>query len=47
MQASPQTIAYRDTNNLSLNFSAGRANKSPSRLTIDDLDAVLFGAFPS
>lgn len=46
MQASAQTIsAYRDTIKLLLIFAAGRAKKPPSRLTIDDLDAVMIGAF--
>jgi integrase/recombinase XerD len=46
MQASPQTIsAYRDTIKLLLIFAAGQAKKPPSRLAIDDLDAVMIGAF--
>ncbi|MGO8940840.1 MAG: tyrosine-type recombinase/integrase [Mycobacterium sp.] len=46
MQASAQTIsAYRDTIKLLLIFAAGQAKKPPSRLTLDDLDAVMIGAF--
>lgn len=46
LQASPQTIAaYRDTFKLLLRFAAQRANTTPSRLTIDDLDAAAVGAF--
>jgi site-specific recombinase XerD len=48
MQASAQTIsAYRDTVKLLLIFAAGQTKKPPSRLTIDDLDAVMIGAFLS
>ena len=48
LQASPQTIsAYRDTIKLLLMFAAQKTKKAPSRLTIDDLDAVTVGAFLS
>jgi len=48
MQASPQTIsAYRDTLKLLLIFTARKTKKSPSRLAIDDLDAVMIGEFLS
>src|SRR5271166_3376569 len=46
LQASPQTVsAYRDTIKLLLMFAAQNTKKAPSRLTIDDLDAVTVGAF--
>lgn len=46
LQASPQTVAaYRDTIRLLLLFAAQTTNKPPSRLSIDDLDAVTVGAF--
>lgn len=46
LQASPQTItAYRDTIKLLLLFAAQATKKAPARLTIDDLDAVMVGAF--
>ena len=46
LQASPETIsAYRDTIKLLLLFAAQTTKKAPSRLTIDDLDAVTVGAF--
>jgi site-specific recombinase XerD len=46
LQASPQTIAaYRDTLKLLLIFTAGKKEKAPCRLTLDDLDAVTVGAF--
>jgi site-specific recombinase XerD len=46
LQASPQTVsAYRDTIKLLLMFAAQNGKKPPSRLTIDDLDAVTVGAF--
>ena len=46
LQASPQTIAaYRDTIKLLLLFAAQTTKKAPSRLTLDDLDAVTVGAF--
>jgi integrase/recombinase XerD len=46
LQASPQTVsAYRDTIKLLLIFAAQITKKAPSRLTIDDLDAVTVGAF--
>ena len=45
-QASPETIsAYRDTIRLLLLFAAQQAKRPPSRLEIDDLDAVTVGAF--
>ena len=48
LQASPQTIAaYRDTIKLLLMFAAQKTKKAPSRLTIDELDAVTVGAFLS
>src|SRR6516162_5435517 len=48
LQASPQTVsAYRDTMKLLLVFAAQETKKAPSRLTIDDLDAVTVGAFLS
>jgi integrase/recombinase XerD len=48
LQASPQTVsAYRDTIKLLLLFAAQKTKKPPSRLTIDDLDAVTVGAFLS
>lgn len=46
VQASPQTVAaYRDTIKLLLLFAAHRSSKTPSRLTIDDVDALAVGAF--
>ena len=48
LQASPQTVsAYRDAIRLLLLFAAQKAKRPPSRLTIDDLDAVTVGAFLS
>jgi integrase/recombinase XerD len=48
LQASPQTIsAYRDTIKLLPMFAAKKTKKAPSRLMIDDLDAVTVGAFLS
>lgn len=45
-QASPNTIAsYRDTFCLLLRFTQQRLKKSPSALTIEDLDASCIGAF--
>ena len=45
-QASPHTIAaYRDTLRLLLRFAAERRGIEPSKLTVDDLDADLVGAF--
>lgn len=45
-QASPHTIAsYRDTFRLLLGFAQQRTGKTPSRLALEDLDAVLVGAF--
>ena len=46
LQASPQTVAaYRDTIRLLLLFAAQTSNRPPSRLSIDDLDAVTVAAF--
>lgn len=46
LQASPETIsAYRDTIKLLLLFAAQTTSKAPARLTIEDLDAVMVGAF--
>lgn len=46
LQASPETVsAYRDTLKLLLLFAAQKVHKPPSRLTLDDLDAVTVGAF--
>jgi integrase/recombinase XerD len=48
LQASPQTVsAYRDTIKLLLMFAAQKTKKAPTRLTIDELDAVTVGAFLS
>jgi site-specific recombinase XerD len=45
-QASPHTIAsYRDTFRLLLEFVQLRVKKSPSALSLQDLDAPLIGAF--
>src|SRR5208283_5688515 len=45
-QVSPNTIAaYRDTLRLLLVFAADTKGKEPSKLDIDDLDALLIGAF--
>ena len=45
-RASPHTIAsYRDTFRLLLGFVQRRTGKAPSKLAIDDLDAVVIGAF--
>ena len=44
--ASPHTIAsYRDTFRLLLCFAQKRLNKSPSKLTVEDLDAPFIGVF--
>jgi hypothetical protein len=44
--ASPNTIAaYRTTFRLLLRFAAGRTGKTPSKLDIGDLDALLIAAF--
>lgn len=46
VQASPQTIAaYRDTIRLLLLFIANRTGKAPSRIELDDLNAVTVGEF--
>ncbi|HYB29243.1 MAG TPA: tyrosine-type recombinase/integrase [Solirubrobacteraceae bacterium] len=44
--ASPHTIgSYRDTLRLLLSFASQRTGKQPTKLTLEDLDAALFGAF--
>lgn len=46
LQASPNTVgSYRDTLRLLLDFAQHRTGKTPSKLALDDLDAVLIGAF--
>lgn len=46
LHASAQTVAaYRDTIKLLLIFAAEKKGKTPSRITLDDLDAVTVGAF--
>jgi site-specific recombinase XerD len=45
-RASPNTLAsYRDTFRLLLGFVQRRRGKAPSKLAIEDLDAVVIGAF--
>jgi integrase/recombinase XerD len=45
-RASPHTVAsYRDTFRLLLGFAQRRTGKAPSKLTLEDLDAVVIGAF--
>lgn len=45
-RASPNTVAsYRDTFRLLLAFAQRRTGKAPSKLQMEDLDAVLIGAF--
>jgi site-specific recombinase XerD len=45
-QVSPHTIAsYRDTFRLLLGFAQKHLKKSPSQLTLDDLDSPFIGAF--
>ena len=45
-RASPHTVAsYRDTFRLLLAFAQRRTGKPPSKLALEDLDAVLIGAF--
>ena len=45
-RASPNTVAsYRDTFRLLLGFAQRRTGKTPSKLLLEDLDAVLIGAF--
>ena len=45
-RASPNTVAsYRDTFRLLLNFAQRRIGKAPSKLQLEDLDAVLIGSF--
>jgi site-specific recombinase XerD len=44
--ASPHTIAsYRDTIRLLLSFASQRTGKQPTKLTLDDLNATVIGAF--
>jgi integrase/recombinase XerD len=44
--ASPHTIAsYRDTLRLLLVFASKRTGKQPTKLTLEDLDAILISAF--
>lgn len=46
LRARPNTVAsYRDTLRLLLGFAQRRTGKTPSRLQLEDLDAVLIGAF--
>lgn len=46
LQASPHTIvSYRDSVRLLLAFAQQRTGKQPSKLTLEDLDAPLIGAF--
>ena len=45
-RASPHTIAsYRDTFSLLLRFTQKRLGKTPSALTLDDLDAPVISTF--
>ena len=45
-RASPHTVAsYRDTFRLLLGFVQRRTHKAPSKLSLEDLDAVVIGAF--
>ena len=45
-RASPHTVAsYRDTFRLLLGFVQRRTNKAPSKLSLEDLDAVVIGGF--
>jgi site-specific recombinase XerD len=45
-RASPHTVAsYRDTFRLLLGFAQRRTGKAPSKLALEDLDAVVIGAF--
>ncbi len=45
-RASPNTVAsYRDTFRLLLGFALHRTGTTPSKLQLEDLDAVLIGAF--
>jgi integrase/recombinase XerD len=45
-RASPHTVAsYRDTFRLLLGFAQRRTHKAPSKLSLEDLDAVVIGAF--
>jgi site-specific recombinase XerD len=45
-RASPNTVAsYRDTFRLLLGFAQRHTGKTPAKLQLEDLDAVLIGAF--
>ncbi|MGH2379822.1 MAG: tyrosine-type recombinase/integrase, partial [Candidatus Limnocylindria bacterium] len=45
-RASPHTVAsYRDTFRLLLGFAQRHTGKAPSKLSLEDLDAVVIGAF--
>ena len=45
-RASPHTVAsYRDAFRLLLSFAQRRTGKAPSKLSLEDLDAVVIGAF--
>jgi integrase/recombinase XerD len=45
-QASPHTVAsYRDTFRLLLGFAQRRTGTTPAKLALEDLDAVMIGAF--
>ena len=46
MEASPHTIAsYRDTFRLLLKFAGEKTGKTPTRLSVDDLDVEMIGVF--
>ena len=46
MEASPNTIAgYRDTFRLLLRFASAHTGRVPTKLKIEDIDAVLVGDF--
>lgn len=46
MEASPHTIAsYRDTFRLLLKFAGEKVQRSPMKLSVDDLNAEMIGAF--
>jgi integrase/recombinase XerD len=46
MEASPHTIAsYRDTFRLLLKFAGDKTGKTPTRLSVDDLDVEMIGEF--
>jgi len=45
-RASPHTVAsYRDTFRLLLGFAQRHTGKAPAKLDLEDLDAILIGAF--